>query len=239
MFLALLALTLLADPATRPVEVPAVKVVGSRQHIIDGDLGGRMRLGDLPPGDVVGVGPIEGLLGEVTILDGELHVGVLDDNGQPLDLPPDVAEQKSAIFLAYSIVPDWASVEIEPPADLAGLQSAIETAATEQGMDLDATPFAVKIRGNLTHLRYHIMWRVMDADHPSPVRVFERQDVEATLVGFYTRTDADGHYSHPGKPLHLHAVLPSESDDAATVSGHVEAASFGGETLTIMLPATK
>ena len=227
---AALALALLARAAAGgdAPQTPAVESVGDRTQIMRGDLAGRVPLASLRElKHLYAVGPVAGLRGEVTVLDGTPHVSVLDADGRPRELTEDEAWRRSAIFLAYCDAPKLGEpATLGAVADLAALRPAVERAALAAGVDLDRTPFLVRVDGLAAELTYHVIWKADDAphgkaEHQKAKAKFTRRNVPVRLVGFYSRP-GEGRVTHPGNPLHVHVVLPDEAGEGEA-SGHVDA----------------
>lgn len=224
-----LAALLVLSPldAAEPPAHATVESVGNRRAIMQGDLAGKVVLATLRdrPG-LYALGPVAGLQGEITIADGVPHVSVLDDQGQPVELPEDEAWRRSAIFLAYAeTTAPGTPTTLEPVPKLSALRPIVEATAGRQGIDLDATAFPVVIEGVASRLRYHVIWKQDDAPHSHQAHqrakiTFDRREVPVRLIGVFSRP-GEGAYTHPGNPLHLHVVLPAQDGDG-TVSGHVD-----------------
>ncbi|BAM04637.1 hypothetical protein [Phycisphaera mikurensis] len=193
------------------------------------------------------LGPVAGFRGEVTTWNGVPHVCVLDAEGRPFTLPPDEGGRRPVGFLvrAMAAPSDWPSPHREAgrTRDLAGLARLVEAAADASGVDLDAEGVAFRLEGRAEEVTYHVIWRpdgerpLAEGEHPGVLHRerkirFTRKDVPVRLVGVYARP-LEGTHTHPGNPLHVHAILPHADHPGSfvpvrTVGGHVEAILLGG-----------
>lgn len=197
----------------------------------DGRTEGRVRVHDAVKGPTtIGIGALEGLGGELTIVDGATWTSRVERGGRVSTLHGAALEDR-ATFLVTADVDEW--VEIPVPfeidlrelADLAGFRDAEWT----------AMPFVVK--GRLRALRSHVVNGAcpLRAD-TRPENAPARRDYEGiygTLVGFLTR-DVSGTISHPNDPSHVHVV--GGGDDSFTA--HVEDVRVGAGSI-LRVPQTR
>ncbi len=178
------------------------------------------------------VGPLEGMVGEVTIYDGEPSIATVQ-NGEPR---VSTSFDARALFLVYGAAEGWTSLRIdEHLEDLASLEQFISEAAEEVGLSTDA-PFPFRLEGTAASLTYHILDHaegepIDHARHQDAKIIFEVSDRASRMVGFWGPEEAQGIYVHRDEHIHIHAMLPD--DDA---SGHVDALTIEPGTITLYLP---
>ncbi|KAA0238501.1 MAG: hypothetical protein EDM74_06605 [Armatimonadetes bacterium] len=157
------------------------------------------------------LGPVTGLRGEITVVDGVIHVGTVV-GGRPL---VKVEREAQAVFLAYTYVASWSEVASGDGGGLAEIASALSRTKRER------TPFLVT--GRVKRADYHIMdyrpdggpWSMDKHDQAKAKFALQEQDV--TLFGFYTEREEDaGLFVHHGERIHAHVV-------AQGATGHLDA----------------
>lgn len=164
---------------------------------------------------VYALGPIAGLQGEITALDGEVFISqVLADRPSIMVNP-----KAKAIFLVYASVPKWRSVDL--PATVAtetDLASFLENKLPKN----TRSPFLV--RGTALAARYHIQNYTGKAEelthqaHDQAKVFFELTNAPVELVGFFTSRDGDaGTFVHMGQKTHVHVLSKDRKD-----MGHLE-----------------
>jgi acetolactate decarboxylase len=223
--LGLCAFTVLAGGAVD------VRFKGSLRAVHGGDVRGTQVLAPLmaQPG-LLAVGPVAQLDGEITAVDGKLHVSKVTSGKQ---IQTNADAQVQAAFLVWAHVEQWT----EPVAlgkwakDHADLEDVIEQAARRSGIDT-SQPFPFKLIGTAEKLEYHVLAPVAAkahsaahgdgahhaaaaADHKSQAVNLKISGQGATLVGFYS-SKHEGVFTHRGSRAHLHVV------DANGHTGHVD-----------------
>ncbi|MCA9286238.1 MAG: hypothetical protein KDA22_13520 [Phycisphaerales bacterium] len=203
---------------------PAVEQFGAMRDVMrDGHTQARIRLADaVVRPHALGVGALEGLAGEVTIVDGDVWVARVTDGGVRVTGPlPRGDESASLLTLAH--VPRWRTVAIQSPAAGEELAELIVRAAQDIGIDT-ARPFPFMIEGAPADLAIHVIngYCPMATD-PSAVGAVPwtwsaTAPVDVVIVGFHAE-GAAGVMTHHGTTIHAHAVL---SIDGRTVAGHVD-----------------
>lgn len=197
-----------------------VKSYGNRQAMIsNNDLNGKVRLDT-----VVGkegsyaLGPVAGLLGEITVYDSEVSVSTIQD-GKPAIISSEGVE---AIFLLVGHQKEW--IEVRTDEELKGLDAVEDYARNllvENNIELDRA-LVFRIEAQVPLLKYHIIYKKDSVphtrqEHQKAKQKFLLQDEKIKLVGFWVDESRVGKVTHPGKRTHLHFVHADNS-----VSGHVD-----------------
>ncbi len=204
-----------------------------RETIMNGKLAAALdlnTLADLP--HLYGLGPIEQLRGEVTILDSRSALARVAPDGAV-----NVTDSFDAgvPFFVWAEVPKWIKTPI--PAEVRSfedLERFLPRAAEANGLDAEKPlPFLVTGREDL--IEYHILNRVGDPPHNMEAHkkiqiVFALARVEATIVGFHS-TRHRGVFTPGDSNIHIHFQTPDNSN-----SGHIQKLEVG-DGATLCLPA--
>jgi acetolactate decarboxylase len=204
-----------------------------RETIMNGKLAAALDLRVLADRPYLyGLGPIEQLRGEVTIVDGrpalarvafDGTVGVTRsfDAGMP--------------FFVWAEVPRW--VEQPIPAEVRSfedLERFVPQAAAAAGLDAEK-PLPFLVNGGADLIEFHILNRIGDAPHNMEMHkkiqiAFELERIEALIVGFHS-TRHRGIFTPGDSNMHIHFQTPDN-----TVSGHIQKLGIG-EGARLSLPA--
>jgi acetolactate decarboxylase len=169
------------------------------------------------------VGPLENLSGEFTAFKGRLF-STQAAHGQLKTLQNSAPFKAS--FLVWTHSENWtilAPIQFDSD-DLSTLESRIESAAKNVGIDLNQ-PFAFALHGKVGELEYHVLAPTTQTDtrknHKAGAFSNTIRDTEVTLVGFYSNKHA-GVFTHKGARVHVHVV-----DGVHT--GHVDSMKLNGQ----------
>jgi acetolactate decarboxylase len=222
-----------AGPAPASIGGPgyALSFLGSQRHtIMTGDRAAHLDLRTLKGRPhLYGIGPLEGLTGEVTIADGRPSLARIG-----ADRLVHVTESYEAgvPFFVWAEVAAWQSQEM--PSHLrtyADLEQFIGAAGAAAGLT-QAFPFVLTGRPEL--IDFHIVNATpatppgMEAHNQIQIR-FELHAQDATLVGFWSSSH-QGIFTPMGTNMHVHFQTPDNK-----VSGHVQGLSLT-QGLTLSLP---
>jgi acetolactate decarboxylase len=176
------------------------------------------------------LGPVAGLKGEVTVVDGQVFVSTANDGHAAVKLDPGA----KTVFLVYASVPAWRSITI--PTNV--------VSETDLATFLERSLFAKArtaflVRGIATRARYHIQNYQGQAEelthevHEKAKVYFELSDTHVQLVGFFTnREDDAGSFVHPGQTTHVHLI-----SDGHKAMGHLESVTLAPGAI-LFLPET-
>jgi alpha-acetolactate decarboxylase len=203
---------------------PGVQQFGAMRPVMrEGQTESRIRLtAAVAQPHAIAVGALEGLAGEVTIVDGDVWVSRVV--GSDLEVTgPDPIAQDNATLLTLAHVARWQTVPIETTAQGEQVEKLIERTARERGIDT-SEPFAFMITGAAPTMNIHVINgycpvatdpATIDAE---PWRWSNAGPTDAVVVGFYAK-DAAGVMTHHGTSIHAHAIV---SIDGKTMTGHVD-----------------
>jgi acetolactate decarboxylase len=196
-----------------------VKVAGAMRNIMqNNDLSAKIALDTLvPTANLYGLGPIEGLEGEVIILNSIPYVSSVDDG----KVVTKQTQKVKAAMLVYTQVKNWQTTQLTSPVkNYAELERVIEKYAKAKGVDL-SKPFPFLLEGKVTRTSFHVIdWQEgvthTAANHKQFAKYGELKNEEVQIVGFYS----DKHHSiftHHTTNMHLHVV-----NKAKTLVGHLD-----------------
>ena len=172
-----------------------------------------------------GIGAIERLQGEITILDSEAVVTGVARDGRPVPRSP---ADLQATLLAGQSVPVWTSVTLEEAVGHDGLDATIAAATELAGLD-PAAPIVFVVEGALTDVRLHVIngacpvhARMKDLTLSEAERPFEleAETLAGTVVGVYA-SGSVGELTHPATSTHAHLIYEDDRT-GQRVTGHLE-----------------
>jgi acetolactate decarboxylase len=204
-----------------------------RETIMNGKLAAVLDLRTLATRPhLYGLGPIEELRGEVTIVDSRPALARVAPDGRV-----NVTQTFNAgtPFFVWAEVPHW--VERPIPAEVRSfedLERFVPHAAEAAGLDAEK-PLPFLIGGRDESIEFHILNRIGDpphnmAEHKKIQIIFELSQVEATIVGFHS-TRHRGVFTPGDSNIHIHFQTPDNSK-----SGHIQKLEIGSAA-TLRLPA--
>jgi acetolactate decarboxylase len=187
--------------------------------VLGGDLRGHVALATLADTPhLYGLGPLEGLRGEVSIFGSEPSIARIE-----LDAVVTAASwSERACFLVWAQVESWSERSMQTGrADLDEVARDVIALARETGLD-PARPFPFRVRGTAAPATFHILDKRDGLPH-NPER-HEQAKVRRTLrtapvelIGFYSRQHR-GVFTPRECDVHVH--LRTED---GRISGHLEA----------------
>ena len=187
-----------------------IDVYGTMHEVMmEGKTQGRVELAPLQ-GDpqLVGIGALEGLAGEVVLLDG---VAWCTRAGKLGTLETHAGAEKGvrATMLATARVGQWFTLPVPPGLAASGIADFVARAAQEHGLGRTET-FPFLIEGSFADVRAHVLnGRCPMAGAGSPETEPVRRVLpiaNGRLVGFYTELPP-GTLTHMGEQTHVHLLV--------------------------------
>lgn len=229
-FSALFAVTACANTGKQPFAT--LEVWGGMREVLRQERAeGRVPLRQVDEAGNWGLGALEDLAGEVTILDGEVFVSTVEE-GALVHRNRRRGDWASLLMVANA--KEWNAYELLELRGLADLEAAIEVVAREAGFDPDTSPVPLRLDGTMAFLELHVIdgaCPIANPDGPPPWRWIE-EGVPASLVGVYAHGE-EGQLTHHGRRTHLHAVV--HAADGSWRAGHVDQLSLGAD-VRLLLP---
>lgn len=181
-----------------------------------------VRLDALTPNPhLYGVGALEHLAGEVTIIGGNVYVSHPDGDHATRTTAATESDAGAALLVTAD-VHDWQTTKTTEPITFAELDDAIAALAEKAGWSLDERiPFLLE--GMFPTLTLHVVdgsklkgTNLSHEDHIKAAVQTTTKDVAANIVGFFSLKDA-GVFTHMGSRTHLHGVIAGTG-----AAGHVD-----------------
>ncbi|MCO6429926.1 MAG: acetolactate decarboxylase [Deltaproteobacteria bacterium] len=190
-----------------------------------------------------GVGALEQLSGEVTIVDGKIITSRVGEKGK-VETSEEAGENEKAALLIGAYVPSWNEPKATGPLSAGALDDHIAKEAKNVALDT-SEPFVFRIEGELVGVKMHVVHgacpihaRLKDSEIPSTQKPYMTQieKGQGTIIGVFA-TDAVGNITHPATASHMHVIM----EDPATgkkMTGHLEEVGLG-EGATLQLPKSE
>jgi acetolactate decarboxylase len=207
-------------PGRATAEADGAVAWAGEQHkaVHDGDVGAKVRLADLARRPhLYAVGPLEGLVGEITVLDGQPTISTVQGGVFRTHTSLD----HGAAFFVWTYAADWKPARV--PASvrtLEQLEAYLPEAARAAGLDA-TVPLAFRVEGRIENLNYHVL--SPPAHTPPTFEDHEKSKVHSSvaartvrIVGFYS-TEHRGVFTPGTSDVHVHFVT-----DDGQLAGHVE-----------------
>lgn len=215
------------------LQTQPVRIAGAMKNVMwNGELGGVIQFDSLQEKGLYGIGPLEGLGGEVLIVDGIPYVSRV---GNDSILSVGVEATASAPFLVYGVVADWKQVEM-PDTILTVPQLENWLSSTTSGRT--TAPFAFRLHGTAVFADYHVQnlppGRVVSSPaeaHSGQVNYLARNE-EVDLVGFYS-TQHQGIFTHHDTYVHIHMISADR-----TKMGHLDDVRWEAGSMDLFLPTS-
>ena len=174
--------------------------------------------------EVYGLGPVEGLRGELTLLNSVCFLSTVEEGRVVVRQ----GLEGGACFFVYAQVKSWREVSL--PEDVTS------DASLERFLSSFEGPMPFLLQGRARVLHAHVIYKTNDAPH-NPAEhdrakvhaVYEEQEIEC--IGFYSRQHREV-FTPPHRDIHIHFVSRDK-----TLSGHVDRLEFSPSSLKLYLPA--
>jgi len=184
-----------------------VKVAGAMRQIMQqGDLSAKAALDTLlAQPHLYALGPVEGLVGEIMVLDGVPYTCAVAGKTLSLRQSP---EEKAAM-LVYTHVDRWQTLRLaEGVNSYQALEKMIQARAKAAGIDTEK-PFPFLLTGTATRVNYHVIdWQPGTThtmqNHKQFARTGELKGA-VQVLGFYS-TRHHGVFTHHSTNMHLHVM---------------------------------
>ena len=204
-----------------------------RETIMNGKLAAALDLKTLAGRPhLYGLGPIEQLRGEVTIVDSRPALARVEPDGS---VKVTGNFDAGVPFFVWAEVPHWVEMPIPTEArSFEDLERFVPQAAAAAGLDAEK-PLPFLVGGRQDFIEFHILNRIGDPPHNmeehKKIQIkFELAQVEATIVGFHS-TRHRGIFTPGDSNIHIHFQTPDNGR-----SGHIQKLEIGSAA-TLSLPS--
>jgi acetolactate decarboxylase len=199
----------------------AVQHRGAARNVMMGiDLSATVQLDSLlQRPHMFGLGPVDDLQGEITIINGQVYVSSVGLDGS---LYHRSDSSVRAPFLAFAFVENWIMEEVSLDLqDWEALQNWVTISLQKRGLPPNQA-FPFRLEGSADYVNYHVIRRDLskkehnhDLHHQSKVH-FEWEAKNVQILGFYS-TQHEGVFTHKGQFMHVHVV-----DIGTGANGHLD-----------------
>lgn len=185
-------------------ELSVVKSISAMKNVMQkGELEAKVRFDTiLPQKDYYGLGPIEGLTGEITIIDGIAYVSRVEGNTLNVDIQNNVG----APFFVYAISNKFDAYPL--PKEVNNLEKL--DIYLQKNHDSGAA-FLFILKGQFEFAQIHVQNLRPGSKVSSPKEAhegqvnFELNSKEGELIGFYSNS-SQGVYTHHDTNIHTHFI---------------------------------
>jgi len=208
-----------------------VKIAGAMKNVMmKGELYGVINLDTISNRKALyGLGPLEYLKGEITIIKGKSYVSTINKEGDA-ELRQDF--KVKAPFFVYDFVENWNERKL--PDSILTISN-LESYLLKIGEN--AEPFSFILTGKATNANIHIV-NLSDGSkvqspsdaHIGQVNLSLSNLENPIILGFFS-TKHKGVFTHHDTFIHMHLLSNDE-----TIMGHVDDIEFAPGSLTIQLP---
>lgn len=167
---------------------------------------------------VYGLGALEGLNGEIVILDGQILINRAA-KGEIPSAQTNVSNSEKALLLVAAQVENWNQMSITKPETISTIDAAIKHYAKEMKIDTNK-PFPFIIEGEMEMVNWHII------SSPEPGGGHDEhlagswsridQQKNCKILGFYSENH-QAVFTHHTTYTHMHVIFENDS-----LSGHVD-----------------
>jgi alpha-acetolactate decarboxylase len=224
-------LLLIAACASAP-QAAQVGTWGEMRRVLrEGQTEARVDLAAVAKPGTWGVGVMADLEGEITVVDGEVHLAIVEHGAMTVRT---LQDGDQATLLVLSEVEAWRAVDMPPIQSLQELELELGQALASHGLDPSAGPVPIRIEGAFAEVGLHVLdHSCPTADPDGPLAVRWSGPGRGSIVGIYAVGFA-GKLTHHGQAMHLHVAV--ENGTGQMVSGHLEEVAFGAG-VSVFLPA--
>lgn len=198
--------------------VARVRWIGAMHKAVhEGDRGGKIAISSLLSAPhLYAIGPVAGLRGEITVIDGEPSIAVVGPQR-----PAASKGDAEAAFLAWAYVPEWTLVAIDPSVRTREqLEVFVLNAAQTAGLPADK-PLVFRIEGKAQSLALHVIWHEPGDDlgkaaHDKAKVPIAVENADMSIIGFWSAAHM-GIFTPMVSPFHMHARTAD-----GRISGHID-----------------
>jgi len=194
----------------------------------DGDARPNINLLDIEgPDGLFAIGPLAGLRGEITVVDGSAFIARVE--GNTISVSGDFNVE--APFLVYGIVEDWKEWPIPVSVrTIEEFEKWLPTAAQKAGIDADTEAFPFKVASSTSVIDYHVISNrepgyLVTRPHNELMCRFQSHSNQLTMLGVFSKSHA-GVFTHRNQWTHIHVVCVDP-----LFSGHVDSFVLGPDAL--------
>ncbi len=181
---------------------------------------------------MIAVGALEGLSGEVLVVDGDIWQSRVDEHGAAITTQGATSDDRATMLTAARI-DRWREIPIDKDVSASSAEKFLVQAARDAGFDLQH-PVPFMVSGTMLNLELHVVAGAcpMATSHgrtDTKLRPpFQKSWVRssAKLAGFLAERH-EGTLTHHGSRMHAHVLV----DQTPPVMGHIDSVGFAAGSI--------
>jgi acetolactate decarboxylase len=214
-------------------------IIGAMKDVMwNGQLAGKINLDTLLlKNSLYGLGPIEGLTGEILIYNGKIYESYVSKSNS---LRMDSSWNVKAPFFAYESIDSWTNIEIPKNINnLASLENLLIHLNDSLSSQFQNEPFLFRLEGPILTATIHIVNHPIGEKVTSPKDAHKGQknmtlqNESVNILGFFS-TKHQTIFTHHDTYLHAHLI-----NSSSTRMGHLESLEFDPQDINLMIPTKK
>jgi acetolactate decarboxylase len=213
------------------IHAQEVRIVGAMKNVMKkGELFGTIDLDSLSnKTHLYGMGPVEYLTGEITVVDGRAFKSTVQSNGE---MKVEETFVVKAPFFGYSQINSW--MEVVLPDSIHSIAQ-LESFLNETTHEI-ARSYFFKLKGKISSAKIHVVNLPKGSKVSSPEEahvgqaVFSIKDKDAEIIGFFS-TEHQTIFTHHSTFLHMHLI----TDDLLQM-GHIDELKIDSNKIKMYLP---
>lgn len=222
---------LLFGSAISVVYAQDVSIVGTMKNVMKkGELFATINLDSLSnKTHLYGMGPVEYLTGEITVLDGRSFKSTIQSNGE---MKVEETFEVKAPFFGYTQIEKWEERQIPDSVHTIQQLENFLNASTRDRL----LPYFFKLKGEVDFAKIHVVNLPKGSKVSSPEEahvgqaVFSIKDKDAEIIGFFS-TEHQTIFTHHSTFVHMHLI----TDDLLQM-GHVDELNIVSQGVKLFLP---
>jgi acetolactate decarboxylase len=226
-----LMMFLLFGSAISVVYAQDVSIVGTMKNVMKkGELFATINLDSLSnKTHLYGMGPVEYLTGEITVLDGRSFKSTIQSNGE---MKVEETFEVKAPFFGYTQIEKWEERQIPDSVHTIQQLENFLNASTRDRL----LPYFFKLKGEVDFAKIHVVNLPKGSKVSSPEEahvgqaVFSIKDKDAEIIGFFS-TEHQTIFTHHSTFVHMHLI----TDDLLQM-GHVDELNIVSQGVKLFLP---
>jgi len=213
------------------IHAQEVHIIGAMRNVMrKGELFATLDLDSLSDKThLYGMGPVEFLTGEITVINGRSFKSNVQPNGE---IKVEETFEVKAPFFGYTQIEKWEERQI--PDSVYTIQQ-LENFLNASTRDR-SRPYFFKLKGKVSNAKIHVVNLPKGSKVSSPEEahvgqaVFSIKDKDAEIIGFFS-TEHQTIFTHHSTFLHMHLI----TDDLLQM-GHVDELNIVSQGIKLFLP---
>ena len=208
-FYVLISISLLSCSKQQKLNSDVKSVSAMKNVMWKGELSAKIQLDTIQPKDgLFGIGPVEKLSGEITIIDGQTYVSTINAKKQ---MQVEINSNVGAPFFVYAHA--YKFKEIKLPDSITNLTQLNDFLTKEHDRE---QAYVFKLEGDIKSGKIHVQNLLPNTQVSSPKEAhqsqvdFEIGETAVEMLGFYSNS-SQGIYTHHDTNIHVHLISQDKS----------------------------